>query len=222
VGNPWRTIRRERENCFRDNKEGMNPPRKESNMKTRLCWLLILTGWMTAGCQSIRVQTEYDHSVAFSGLRTFCWVAPPSWLHNDPRLHMDLVEPLVRRDVESQLQARGFQPTTDCAKADFQVTFTGGLQDKFTETSGTSRVAVYQYNADTGGEWFTSTSGGTLTEKRVPSLVIENRQPRSNRVLWQGVASANLPRAVNDAQIQQRVQTAVDRILKGFPPPASK
>ena len=191
-------------------------------MNQKRCCLLLLVSWMSAGCQSMRVQTGYDHSINFSGFHTYCWVPPPAWLHNDQRLHMDLVEPLARRDVETQLQARGFQSTTECTNADFQVTFTGGLQEQFTETPGTVSVAVYEYNSDTGGEWFTSSSGGTVTEKRVPALVIVINQPRTDRVLWKGVASANLPAAANDAQRAQRIQTAVQAIMKHFPPPPPK
>lgn len=94
--------------------------------------------------------------------------------------------------------------------------------ENFTETPGPANFAVYQYSPDTGGEWFTSSSGGTVKENRVPSLLIEISQPGSNRVLWKGVASAKLPAAVNDAQRQQRIQTAVAQILKQFPPPPPK
>jgi hypothetical protein len=200
----------------------INILRKETNMSRKQCCLLLVVGLIAAGCQSMRVQTAYDRSVAFNGLHTFCWVPPPSWLHNDPRLHMDLVEPRVRQDVEAQLQARGFQMLGDCTNADFQVTFVGALMEHFTETPGVVTVAVYQYSPDTGGEWFTDSSGGAVKENRVPSLVIEISQPGSNRVLWKGMASARLPAAVNDAQRQERIQTAVERIMKQFPPPPTK
>jgi hypothetical protein len=170
----------------------------------------------------MRVQSAYDHKFDFATLHTFCWAPPPDWLKNDPRLHMDLVEPRVRQDVEAQLRGRGFQTATDCAHADFQVTFTAALMEQFTETLGTINIAVCQYSPDTGGEWFTSSSGGTVKENRVPSLAIEVFQPGSNRVLWKGLASAKLPAAVDDAQRQQRIQTAVQQIMKHFPPPPPK
>jgi len=192
-------------------------------MNKRTYFALIAAGWMAAGCQSMRVQTEYDHQVAFAEFHTYCWVPAPAWLRNDPRLHMDLVEPLVQRDVEAQLAARGYR-RGDCATADFQVTFTGGLQESFHEAPGshTRSTAIYQYSPGSGGEWFTQTSDLRMTEKRVPSLIILVQQPGSDRVLWEGMASANLPRAVNDAQIAQRVETAVHLIMQQFPVPARK
>jgi Domain of unknown function (DUF4136) len=192
-------------------------------MKTRLCLILMFAGWVTTGCQSMRVQTHYDQQIAFAGFHTFCWVPAPSWLHNDPRLHMDFIEPIVQRDVEAQLQARGFQ-SADCAVADFQVTFTAGINESLDEVPGPERsgVAVYQYSPGDRGEWFAASSGMKVTERRVPSLVILIREPRTDRVMWRGMASGNLPAPANDAQRQQRIQTAVRLILEKFPPPVSK
>jgi hypothetical protein len=39
-----------------------------------------------------------------------------------------------------------------------------------------------------------------VTEPQVPSLVIQVRKPRTGRVLWRGMASANLPAPANDAR----------------------
>src|SRR3989442_57532 len=125
-------------------KERMNP---------RLCLLLLFAVVVASGCQSIRVRSQYDHKVAFADFHTFCWVAPPAWLHNDPRLHMDVLEPLVQNGVESQLTTKGFR-SSDCATADFQVTFRPALQDRFVKTPGLdgqgSGVTIYEYSPATG------------------------------------------------------------------------
>ena len=170
----------------------------------------------------MRVQASYDHTFAYSSLHTFCWVPAAAWLHNDPRLYMGFVEPRVQQEVVAQLQARGFQLVDDCTHADFQVTFSAALMDHFIETPGPTTVAVYQYSSDTGGEWFTNSSGGSVKENRVPSLVIDIRRPGADRFLWRGMASAQMAAAVSDAQRQQRIQTAVQRILERFPPPPTK
>ena len=188
-------------------------------MNRRTCLAIIFTGWVAAGCQSLHVQSQYDHQVAFADFHTFCWVAAPAWLHNDPRLHMDLVEPLVQRAVEAQLSAKGFRKA-DCATADIQVTFTGGLHEGYTLTPRPGGVTVAVY---TEGEWFTSSSGGmNVKGQRVPTLVIQMRRPGSDQVLWEGAAMGNFPRPANEAQREQRIQTAVQKIMQKFPPPAGK
>ncbi len=187
--------------------------------------LIVLGACLLVGCQSIHVQSAYERQVAFDKLHTFCWVAPPAWLHNDPRLRMDLVAPLVQQEVQAALEEKGFR-AADCASADFQVSFTGGLSEQFVRAKAigvpAGSIAVYQYDRETGGEWFTAVSGTTLAEKRTPSLAIEIRKPNAEEIWWQGVASANLPPAVNDGQVAERVKTAVRLILKQFPPPAGR
>jgi hypothetical protein len=190
-------------------------------MNGRTCWTMIFAGWIAVGCQSIHVKTQSDHQIAFADLHTFCWVPAPAWLHNDPRLHIDLVEPLVQHDVEAELSARGLRQV-DCTSADVQVTFTAALQETFSDRAGAAQSAVYEYAPGSGGEWFTSTPEMMATYKRVPSLVILVRRPGSDRVVWQGRASANMPQAVNEAQIAQRIRTAVHLIMHQFPVPERK
>jgi Domain of unknown function (DUF4136) len=194
-------------------------------MNLRLSLLLLFVGWTAAGCQSIRVRSKYDHTVAFADLHTFCWVAPPAWLHNDPHLNMDVLEPLVQHGVESQLTAKGFRPS-DCATADFDVSFRPALHDQFIDTPSLNGeqggVTVYSYNPETGGRLWKSSSDTMLVDEREGSLVIEVRQPKSGRVIWKGVASANLNNPGSMAQRVQRVQTAVRMLMERFPPPASK
>jgi hypothetical protein len=194
-------------------------------MNPRLCLLLAVISWTVTGCQSINVRTNYDHNVAFADLHTFCWVPAPAWLHNDPRLHMDLLEPLVQNNVVSQLTAKGFQQT-DCAAADFQVTFHPALHDQFIETpsldSQQGGVTIYTYSPETGGQLWKSSSDTMLYNEREGSLVIAIIQPKSRRAIWKGVASAKLLSQASVAQREQRVQTAVRMVMEKFPPPGSK
>jgi hypothetical protein len=134
---------------------------------------------------------------------------------------MDLVEPLVQSAVEAQLTARGFQKN-DCAGADIQVTFTGGLEESYSvsSTPESSMFAVYQYTPETGGEWFTSASNMKVSEQRMPCLVIQVRQTATGKVIWEGLAAANLPAPADNAERQKRIQKAVRLIMKEFPMPS--
>ena len=192
-------------------------------MKPRLWLLLVCIGWTVVGCQSIRVRSQYDHTLTFSDLHTFCWVPAPAWLHNDPRLHMDILEPLVQNAVTSQLTGKGFR-LSDCAAADFQVTFRPALQDRFVQKRGLDQgwggVTIYEYSPATGGHLYTSGASDTmLYEEREGALVIEILQPQSKRVIWKGLASAKLLSHATVAQREQRARTAVSMVMERFPPP---
>jgi hypothetical protein len=195
-------------------------------MKTRLSLLLTFIGLGLAGCKSMPVRASYDRSVAFAKLHTFCWSAPPAYLSNDPRLKMDVLEPLVREDIQQQLVAKGFQ-MTDCATADFYVSFRAALRDSIIEgqkdpDEGGYSVAVYEYSSETGGQWFTSSTDTTVNVQRDGSLIIVILDPKSNRVLWNGTVSAHLRSQVTQEQRKQRLQNVVRLILDKFPPPQGK
>jgi hypothetical protein len=192
-------------------------------MNRRACLTMILAGCLAAGCQSMKVHTRSDPQATFADLRSYCWVAPPETLHNDPRLHMDQVEPLVQNDVEAQLKARGLQQV-DCANAEIQVSFTGGLEESYSvsPTPGSSMFAVYEYTPETGGEWFTAGSNMEVRGHRLPCLVIQVRKTASGKAIWEGLAAGNLPQPANDAERRERIQKAVRLIMQEFPIPVRK
>jgi hypothetical protein len=194
-------------------------------MNPRLWLSPICVALVATGCQSIHVRSNYDHAVAFANFHTFCWVAPPAWFHNDPRLHMDFLEPLVKNVLESGLTAKGFR-SSDCDSADFQITFRPALKDRSVRPASFDNekagVTVYEYSPSTGGRLWTSSSDAMLYDEREGSLVVEILHPKTHRVLWKGVASANLKSQATDAQREQRVRTAVHMIMDRFPPPLPK
>jgi hypothetical protein len=194
-------------------------------MKARQWLLMMFTSAAVTGCQSLHVQSAHDHNFAFADLHSFCWVAPAAYLYNDPRLKMDQLEPLVREDVEQQLHAHGFV-STDCAAADFQVTFRAALRDRIAEGRSPDDegggVTVYEYNPETGGQWWTSRSGGTVNVEREGSLIILVMQPKTGKVIWNGSASASLRSQATPEQRKQRLEKVVSQIMQQFPPTAKK
>jgi len=194
-------------------------------MNPRMWMLLAFIGAGATGCQSMHVQSAYDHKFAFATLHTFCWATPPAYLYNDPRLKMDQLEPLVREEVQQQLNSRGFV-STDCATADFQVSFRAALRDRIVEgrnpDEGGGGVAIYEYNSETGGQWWTSSSDTTVNLEREGSLILLILEPKTGRVLWNGSVSANLRSQATTTQRKQRLEKVVRLILEKFPPSASK
>jgi hypothetical protein len=193
-------------------------------MKARQWWFIVVTA-AAAGCQSMHVQSAYDHKFVFANLRSFCWAAPPAYLYNDPRLKMDQLEPFVREDVEQQLHTLGFV-STDCSNADFQVSFRAALRDRIVEgrkpDSDGGGIAIYEYNPETGGQWWASSSDTTVNVEREGSLIITILDPKTSRVLWNGSVSAKLKSQATQAQRKQRLEKVVRLILEKFPPPAGK
>jgi hypothetical protein len=195
-------------------------------MKARHWWLLMFPVAVLTGCQSLHVQSAYDQKADFASLHSFCWVAPPSYVYNDPRLKMDQLEPVVREDVQQQLHSRGFT-STDCATADFQVSFRAALRDRIVEgrdpgDDGGGGVTIYEYNSETGGQWWTSRSPGSVNVEREGSLIILIINPKTQRVLWNGSAMASLRSQVSPQQRKERLAKVIQQIMEQFPPTAKK
>jgi hypothetical protein len=193
-------------------------------MKAKRSLFLVFFVAALTGCQSLHVQSGYDHKFAFASLHSFCWVAPAAYLDNDVRLKMDQLTPLVRQDVEQLLHARGFV-STDCAAADFRVSFRAALRDRITEgrsPDDEGGVTVYEYNSETGGQWWTSRPAGTVNVEREGSLVILIMEPKTNKVIWNGSVAANLRAQATPEQRRQRLEKVVELIMQQFPPTAKK
>jgi hypothetical protein len=189
-------------------------------MKVRNWLLLAFGAVVVAGCQSMRVRTDYDHKVVFSKLRSYCWVSPPAYLYNDPRLKMDLLEPIVRQDVEQRLATRGYV-STDCPTADFRVTFHAALQDQVVErrSDDGGGLTIYEWNPESGGHLWTSDSNESVNLEREGSLIILILAPKSDKVLWRGSVSANLRSQVSPQQRKERLAKAIEMVMEKFPPP---
>ena len=194
-------------------------------MKVKTSLLLVVTVVTVAGCQSVRVRTDYDHKVVFSSLRSYCWVTPPAYLYNDPRLKMDVLEPLVREDLRQQLAARGYV-STDCPTADFRVSFRAALHDQVVEGRSEGDegggLTIYEWNPETGGRLWTSSSDATVNVEREGAVVILIMSPTSDRVLWRGSAAANLRSQVAPQQRRERLAKVIQMIMAKFPPPPAK
>ena len=195
-------------------------------MRTKDWLFLALTGAALTGCQSLKVQTAYDQKVDFSKLHSFCWGTPPAYLYNDPRLHMDMLEPIVHEDVDQQLHARGFV-STDCATADFQVNFRAALRDRIVEgrspgDDGGGGLTIYEWNSETGGQLWTSRPPGEVNVERGGSLIILIMDPKTQRVMWNSTAMANLRNEATPQQRRERLATVIKTMMQNFPPGKSK
>ena len=116
--------------------------------------------------------------------------------------------------------------STDCATADFHVSFRAALRDRIVQSRDPGDdgggVAIYEYNPETGGRWWTSSSDATVNVEREGSLIVVILEPKTGRVLWNGSVSANLRSQATTAQRKQRLEKAVRLILEKFPPSAPK
>lgn len=162
---------------------------------------LLASGVMTA--QDIK--TNYMPGTDFSKYHTYKWVTINNSEQVDP-----IVAQQIKDAIDSQLTSKGMTKT-DADTADMYV----GIQ--------TSIQQQQQWNAyGTGGGWrfgggMASATSSTI---QIGTLGVDFDDPASKQLVWRGSATKTLNPSKNAQTNLNRVNQAVAKLLKSFPPKA--
>ena len=161
----------------------------------------------SAGCSGISTTTDWDQSYDFGSLTTFAWM--------DQGGEGGVSEIMLRRlriAVDEHLTSGGFTKV-EPEEADFLMAYHAGSQDR-------ERYDTYGYG--TGGWWdgywgggMTTTTVRTYTEG---SLILDVIDRESNELVWRGSASGTIDQMEPPDQRIARIQKAVEKLMREFPP----
>jgi Domain of unknown function (DUF4136) len=147
------------------------------------------------------VKTNYMPGTDFSAYKTYQWVAVEGAKQPD-----QIVDQEIKQAINGQLQAKGFTLAAAGGKADLYVAYQVALQDQRQWSAyGTGRL---------GGGMGTATSS-TITNG---TLAVDFYDPVKKELLWRGEASKTLDPSSNPQKNQERLNKAVAKLLKNFPP----
>ncbi len=172
-----------------------------SGVALTLGMFLIACGLMAA--QDIK--TNYMPGTDFSKYHTYKWVTINNTEQVDP-----IVVQQIRDAIDSQLTSKGMTKT-DSETADMYV----GIQ--------TSIQQQQQWNAyGTGGGWrfgggMASATSSTI---QIGTLGVDFYDPATKQLVWRGQATKTLNPSKNAQTNLNRVNQAVAKLLKSFPPKA--
>jgi hypothetical protein len=172
-------------------------------MRARLLLPVIFLALPLCGCASgIKVQTDYDPSVDFSGIQTF------NVLEAAGSSDMDsFTESRVMSAIVTAMQAKGFR--RDSSNADVSVGF-------HASTTQETTLQTVSWRGGWGGGMSTSTT--TAQNYDVGTLVIAIANS-SGDMIFQGSGSKTLSSGnVAPDEAQQNINEAVAKILADFPP----
>ncbi len=148
-----------------------------------------------------KITTDYDHNAAFESYHTFMWVRPP-------RVHDPLMRQRVMDDVNSQLQAKGWQLVTTDADA-------GVVANGATEQEQTLNT-FYDDLPGWGWRGWDGESTTTVNNYTVGTLVVDLFSARSKKVIWRGTASDTL--SDKPEKNAKKLSKAIEKMFKDFPP----
>jgi hypothetical protein len=178
---------------------------KNGVVGTAVAMAFILLAAGTTAAQDIK--TNYMPGTDFSRFKTYKWVAIQGVEQPD-----QILDQQIKQAIDAQLVLKGMTKTGD-DKADLYV----GYQLSITHEQ--------QWNAyGTGGGWRMSGGMATLTSTtiQIGTLGLDFYDPSSQKLLWRGQATKTLNPSKDPNKNQDRLNKAMAKLLKDFPPKPGK
>ncbi len=171
-------------------------------------------------CSTLTVNTDYNTTYDFKKLKTYTWLDDGKAPGSDARINNDLVIDRVRAAVERNLAAKGYVKS-ESISADFMVSWLGGIEKKLQVDSIDHFYSPYGYGA-LGHDPFRTGMGGmrttTAREYEVGTLIVDILDPEQHKLIWRGTGTDRLGGNDDPEVVTRNINTAIDAILKAFPP----
>jgi hypothetical protein len=156
-------------------------------------WLIVLL----ISCSTVyHVAYDYDRGTDFTKLKTYGWLP----LRPEDQISK-LSEKRIQTAVNNQLGSKGYKRVSK--NPDFSIVAKVGTKEEYWYGSG-----YYGYR------YAHKIEAGTL--------LLDFVNQRDNRLIWRGEAAGVLDDSYSSEKLDKLVSTAVEKILKDFPPPYSQ
>jgi len=153
------------------------------------------------------VKYNFMPGTDFSRFKTYKWIPIQSTVHPD-----QIVDQQIKQAVDSQLATKGLTKT-ESENADLYVGYQCAVnQEK-------------QWDAyNMGGPW---RFGGGMTQAtsstiNVGTLAVDFYNPAAKQLVWRGTATKSLDPSKDPQKNQAKLNKAIAKLLKDFPPPPKK
>lgn len=174
-----------------------------------LVQIVAIIGLMVLGCGAARAQdvkTNYMPGTDFSKYHTYKWI-PEGNRHPD-----EIVDQEIKQAIDQALASKGLTKT-DAGNADMYVGYQASVNHE------------KQWNGyGEGGGWRFGRGMGTATSSTIPvgTLVLDMYDPAGKLLIWRGEATKTLNPSNDPEKNQERLNKAMNKLLKNFPPKAKK
>lgn len=179
-------------------------------------WIALAVVVEAAG---IKTRAEADPTFDFSTVHTWAWdsagagdVMMARAATDDPAPVKQRVDPLIRQFVDAEMAGRGLAPAGSGApdlQLHYYVIVTAGMN---TQTAGQFLPAVANWGIPPFAP--ATTSFNMVTRG---SLVIDATSPSAKRVVWRGVAEAEINDSDSNQKRDARIKDAAKELVKRLP-----
>jgi Domain of unknown function (DUF4136) len=149
------------------------------------------------------VKVDWDKAASFTGFHTYAWgTGTPA---KNPLMAQRIVD-----GIDKELAAKGFQRVDTSSNPDLVVLY-------HASTSTQTQINTM----GTGGWGWTWGGTSTTTVNEIPTgqLSVDIGDAKTKKLLWLGSASDTL--SDKPEKNEQKIQKALDKMFKKFPPPAN-
>ncbi len=169
--------------------------------------LLVLGFASLTGCQSVKVDFDYDETVDFANYQTFDWMPQPRDVPRNPQIN-DIMDNRIKRAIEGELVAGGYQKNRS-GRPDVYVVYHTATQRQI------DRTYIERWGYGRRGR-LRRTGAVRVESYKEGTLIIDLVDAERRELVWRGTATG----AVSDlTQTEKKLFEAVERIFEAFPPP---
>lgn len=165
------------------------------------------------GCATLRVRTDYSHTTDFAQYHTYSWlkVSAPNSLWSTR----------IRRDVNEQLAMKGWMEVPSGGQAAvtaFSATRERPTLETFYESFGPGFGGWYWGGWGWGGFGGEGIATTQTVYTPIGSLVTDIFNSSTKHLIWRGMATQAL--SDNPRKNEQKLENAVAKMFRNFPPPS--
>jgi hypothetical protein len=164
--------------------------------KFALCAIIVcITSAVAAGQQ---VSVNYNHSQSFSGFHTYAWGS-----NNQNQIQNSILAQVAQQDIDSAMQAKGFQKVQESQNPDLILLASGGMRQQ-------TSWSAWGMRGIGGG------MGGITPQQNVEAtLIVDLHDTKTQSLIWRGIAQDTLSN--NGDKNQKMVQSAISKMFKQWP-----
>jgi hypothetical protein len=179
--------------------------------------ILIILFTSLAACSSVTVTSDWDRGVDFSQFKTFAVLEETQQSINR------LVDQRIRAAIVAELTAKDLRQVDMPDKADLAIGYQVTTEQHSSYHTVHNDWGARGYRSSRHTHWRTPTATSRTTQVNftVGTLVIAAFQMNDKELVWEGSASGTVNPSSGPEQREQRINDAVQQILKDFPPDAT-
>jgi hypothetical protein len=164
---------------------------------------------MAAGCSTLTVSSDWDHSVDFSQYKTF-------GLREGTKAQSSIVQNRIDSAVTATLVSKGLTPADDPSLLVY--THTSVSREKQVNYDNFGYGGWYGWDGWGTGGW--AATSATVQEVPIGTVTVDLVDANKKTLVWRGTATETV--TSDDTDSQAKIDEAAAKLFQNFPPRAGK